>query len=147
MGRSDHLYVSSTIHSDQIKNYSVDLRGGQFIEQTMGCGPAEGGTTFTVTWSVETSFQYLIFVANELGIPYFICPYDLELVYFQVKYESAFAECVIYVDRTLLGYENKRSLLDRWFGPVCKTEWNSEEASAIRKELRRILKNVKTNYS
>lgn len=136
IGTSDHMFVRSTVHSDLAKLYRVDLGSGQYITETIGCGPAEGGTTVPIVWSSKEPISYLLYVAKELGIPYF---YNFELVYFQNKFESAFAECVGYVDRTLLCYENKRSLLDSWFGPICKNKWDSAEAKAILNELRRIL--------
>ena len=140
IGRSDHMYVRSTGHSDLAKLYRVDLGYGQYITETIGrYGPAEGGTTVPIVWSTEQPIRYLLYVAEELGIPYF---YSYGLVYFQNKFESAFAKCVGYVDRTLLDYENKRSLLDRWFFPS-QNGWDSAEAQAIREEVRRILTTAK----
>lgn len=143
MGASDHLYVQSTIHSDLTKLDRIHLGDGQYIEETIGCGSAKGGTTVPIEWNTEQTIRYLLFVANELSIPYFESSGYAGLVYFQNKHETAFAECVGYVDRTLLGYEKRRSLLDRWFGSICKTEWNSAEAKAIREEVRRILMRVR----
>ena len=143
MGASEHSFVQSTIHSDLTKLDRIHLGDGQYIKETVGFGPAKGGTTIPIEWSTEQAIHYLLFVANELGIPHFKSFEYKGLVYFQNKYEMVFAECVGYVDRTLLSYEKRRSLLGRWFGPICKTEWNSAEAKAIREEVRRILMQAK----
>jgi hypothetical protein len=139
IGASDHLYVQSTIHSDLTKLERIHLGEGQYIEETTGYGPAEGGVTISIEWDAEYALRYLLFVAKELGIPYLERPGQTGLVYFQSKRETAFAESVLYVDRTLASYEKRRSFLDRWFGPICMTEWSSGEAKAIREEVRQIL--------
>lgn len=143
MGESEHTYVRSTVHSDLTKSHRVHLGDEQYMEETIGCGLADSGTTVPIAFSTKQAIRYLLFVANELDIPFFeISEFPrLGLVYFQSKYETAFAECVGYVDHTLLSYEIKRSLLVRWLGSICQTEewWNSAEAKAIREEVSRIL--------
>lgn len=143
MGASNHSFVESTYHSDNTHLYRVHLGSGQYMDEIMGCGPAEGGITVPIAWSMTEPFDYLLFVAKELGIPYYKNPTYEGLLYFQSKHEKAFAECVAYVDRILLSYENRRSLWERWFGPVFKLEWNSSESRAIREKLRQILRKEK----
>lgn len=139
MGPSDHSFVESTIHSDTTRSMKVDLGYGQYIYETVGCGKAEGGTTIPIEWGIDSAVYYVLFVAKELGIPYFVSSEYKGLVYFQRKYEKLIINCVSYVDRKLSSYEKQRSIFSRWFGPICITDWNSAQGATIRAEVRRML--------
>ncbi len=146
MGSSDHTYVKSTINSDQTTTERIHLGDGQYIDEVMGGGPAKGGTTVPIRWSPEEAFAYLLHAADELSIPYFrVLAFSRsdDVVYFQSKFEYAFATCARYIDSTLDRYESQRSLMSRIFGPVCITDWDSVEGKDILREVKRILLNYK----
>jgi hypothetical protein len=109
-----------------------------YLDEIYGCGPAEGGRTIPINWGVESANQYVLFVARELGIPHF-CSSDC--VYFQSKYENAFAKSIDSVDRTLYYFYTKLSWFGRFFGGV--PQWDSAEAEKIREEVRQIFTKAK----
>lgn len=141
IGPDDHLYVRTTVNSDQVRLKRVYLDGGQYFDDIVGSGPAKGGITVPITWSIGSPLDYIKFIATELGIPHFT-GHTLDIVYFQTRYENAFAECVAYVDQNLMAYVNTRSSIARWLGMASEPDWDSKEAQDIRDGVRRILSKV-----
>lgn len=139
IGSAEHRYVSSTIHSDIVKSHHEYLGNGDYILETTGCGAAEGGKTVLMAWGLNDSMHYVLFVAREQNINYFQSSGYPGIVYIQTRYESVFAECIAYVDRTLHSRYLKQSWFGRMFGGG--PDWNSAEANNIRKEVGRILMN------
>ena len=142
MGAIDHPYVTSTINSDATKSYSVNLGSGQYIHETAGVQTVKGGITTPELNFLQYSLQFLLVSAEKLGIHYYN-RHHIGLIYFQSKYEISFIEGVSYASRELSNFERNRPLLDRWFGPSCKTNWKSPEADSIRSGLSEILRRAK----
>lgn len=138
LGPLNHSFVTSTIDSDTTQSHRVNLGGSDYIDETLGVSEIKDGHTTPELNFLEYSLQFLLASAKELKIHYHVRPNYIELIYFQSIYEGSFIEGVSYVSRELCNFERNRSLLDRWFGSSCKTNWESPEASSIRNGLSEI---------
>jgi hypothetical protein len=158
MGLSNHSFVRGTTHTYEARVVRIDLGGGQYIEDLGGCPSPPAGITVPIDCTWKVPLYYLSFVASDLGVPFFYIGLsfrgancigenhiaeDTGVTYLPHKYESAFAECLGLVGRTVAGYEKNRTLLNRWFGSNRKTDWDSVESNAIRAKIRQILMNVR----
>lgn len=133
IGRADHPYVCSTIHSDSVKMIKMDLGGGQFVNELMGSGPAEGGITIRLSYKMGwQAGAYVFDAASALNIPTFFRLSHGNLTYFPSRYEQAIADCYYSVDAALMDYYQRRSILSRCFGSIHDPDWNSGEAKRIR---------------
>lgn len=140
MGPSTHLYIRCL--NVELKTYRVHLGEGQYIDETMGGGPATGGHKIPVTWGIDPATNYVLKAAQKLGIPFIHHPYVSELTYFPKAYVDAFSEAFRHADRALGAWHKNQSFIGKWFGPTYP-ENESKESISIEDEVRKILKNQK----
>lgn len=147
LGPSNHPTVTSTLDSDNVKPYRVNLGGGDYMHELMGVLDADPGLTSQELWSIEQPIKYITAAAIEAKVPFFAGKYHRDLLYFQNPYNEAIIRCISFVDYNLRKYEAGRSTFDRWFGPACGTTWESQASKFIRSELAKFLYQVRTDPS
>lgn len=97
-----------------------------------------------ITSNEEVAYYYLIAAARTLEIEIVtnaIDPTQQHPIFFESLYSTAFLECIHYVDQVVTSWNNKRSVLARWFGCM-EPDLLTTEAKQIREEVIRILMRI-----
>lgn len=140
IGPADHLYVKCL--NVKVRSYRVHLGNGQYIDEATW-QDATGGVKISVTWSVNSAYDYLFDQAKNLNIEFFEHPkssINYQVFVFDKSYIDRFVKAISYADHALRDWYESRPLLTRWFGAMAP-EYTSTDAAIIRETLRAILIN------
>lgn len=138
IGPVDHLYVKCL--NVKVRSYRVHLGNGQHIDEATW-RDATGGIKISVSWSVDSVYNYLFDQAKNLNIEFFDHPkssINYQVFVFDKSYIDRFIKAISYVDNALRSWYESRPLLTRWFGAI-EPEYGSKDAATIREALRAIL--------